>query len=150
MCLATSKNFLLVLYDAQKNRILLPCTRDLLISRETMQRHFFFFSILHHLSPVILANAAVSVFLLLHNSSFNFHCYAQREATPTQKSAQNLNGSCDVSRLLARKITKGIHSCKPASLNCPTGTVLFSLRPGGSFSVQCKYFKLRRFWHCLR
>ena len=28
---------------------------------------------------------------------------------------------CDLSRLLARKITKGNHSCKPASLNCPIG-----------------------------
>ena len=38
-------------------------------------------------------------------NGFNFHCYTQHEAMPTQKSA------------LARKITKGIHSCKPASPN---------------------------------
>ena len=29
------------------------------------------------------------------------------------------SGSCDLSRHLARKITNGIHSCKPASLNYP-------------------------------
>ena len=28
------------------------------------------------------------------------------------------SGRCSLSRLLARKITKGIRSCKPASLNC--------------------------------
>ena len=36
---------------------------------------------------------------------------------PTQKSAQKW--CCDLSRLLAWKITKGIHSCKPALLNRP-------------------------------
>ena len=76
------------------------------------------FSILHHLSPVILANAAVVAFILLRNSRFNFQCYTQREATPTHKSARKWR--CDLSRLLARKIRKGIHSCKPASLNRPT------------------------------
>jgi len=44
-------------------------------------RHFF--SILHHLSPVILSNATALPFVLLHNSRFNFHCYPQHEATPT-------------------------------------------------------------------
>ena len=29
------------------------------------------------------------------------------------------SGSCDLSRLLARKITKGVHSCKPASPSNP-------------------------------
>ena len=47
-----------------------------------------FFFILHHLSPVIFANATIMAFLLLRNSTFNFHCYTQREATPTQKSAR--------------------------------------------------------------
>ena len=57
-------------------------------------------------------------FVLLRSYRFNIYCYAQREATPTQKSARK--GRCDLSRLLARKITKGIHSCKPASLNRPS------------------------------
>ena len=90
-----------------------PRTRDLLISQNTTQRHFF--SILFSLSPVIFATATVMAFVLLRNSSFNFHCYTQREATPTQKSARKWR--CDLSRLLARKITKGIYSFKPASLN---------------------------------
>ena len=51
-----------------------------------MQRHFIF--TLHHLSKVIFATSKVLAFVLLHNSSFNFHCYTQREATPTQKSAR--------------------------------------------------------------
>ena len=75
----------------------------------------------HPLSPVISATATVLAFVLLHNSRFNFHCYTQREATPSQKSARK--GHCDLSRLLAREVTKGIRSCKPASLNRPIGPV---------------------------
>ena len=89
-------------------------TCDLLVSKKTMQRHFF--STLHPLSTVIFANAAVLAFVLIRDSRFNFHCYTQREATPTQKSARKLR--CDGSRL-TRKITKHIHSSKPASLNRP-------------------------------
>ena len=40
---------------------------------------------LHPLSPVIFATATVVAFVLLRNSRFNFHCYPQRETTPTQK-----------------------------------------------------------------
>ena len=92
-----------------------PQTHDLLVSpkNDTKTR----FSILHPLSLVIFATATVVVFVLLCNSRFNFHCYKQRETTPTQKSAWKWH--CNLSQLLARKITKGIHSCKPASLNCP-------------------------------
>ena len=90
-------------------------THDLLVSQKRTQRHFF--STLHPLSPVIFATAIVVAFVLLHNSRFNLHCYTRREAMPTQKSTRKW--SCDLSRLLAWKITKGIHSCKPASLNCP-------------------------------
>ena len=75
------------------------------------------FSTLHPLSPVILATATVVAFVLLHNARFNFHWYTQREATPTQKSARKWH--CDLLWLLTWKITKGIHSCKPASLNRP-------------------------------
>ena len=62
-----------------------PRTRDLLVSRKTMQRHFF--STLHPFSTVIFATATVLAFVLLRDSRFNLHCYTQREATPTQKSA---------------------------------------------------------------
>ena len=93
-------------------------TRDLLVSQKTTQRHFV--STLHHLSAVNFAAATVLAFVLLRNSRFNFHCFTQREATPTQKLARKQR--CDLSRLLARKITKGIHSCKPASLNRPIHT----------------------------
>ena len=61
-------------------------TRDLLVSQKMTQRHFIF--TLHPLSMVIFATATVLAFVLLHNSSFNFHYYTQREATPTQKLAR--------------------------------------------------------------
>ena len=85
-------------------------------SAKKRRRHFFS-PTLHRLSPVIFATATVVAYVLLRNSRFSFHCYTQCEATPTQKSARRWR--CDLSRLLARKITKGIHSCKPASLNRP-------------------------------
>ena len=46
------------------------------------------FSTLHPLSLVIFATATVVAFVLLRNSRFSFHCYTQRVATPTQKSAR--------------------------------------------------------------
>ena len=94
-----------------------PRNCDLLVNQKTMQRHFF--PTFHPLSPVLFATATVVAFVLFRNYRFNFHCYTQREATPTHKSAQKWR--CDLSRLLAQKITKGIHLCKPASLNRPIG-----------------------------
>ena len=87
------------------------------------QRHFLF--TLHPLSTIIFATATVLAFVLPRNSNFNFYCYTQREATPTQKSARKC--AANLSRLLSRKITKSIHSSKPTSLNRPT--VSLSLRP---------------------
>ena len=114
MCLATSNNLLLVLQDAPK-LIFSPTNSRSSCQPKNNARTLF--STLQLLPLVIFANAAVVAFLLLRISSFNFHCYTQREATPTQKSARKCR--CDLSRLLARKITKGIHSCEPASLNRP-------------------------------
>ena len=71
------------------------------------------------------ANATITAFFLLRNSTFNFHCYTQREAMPTQKSARKRR--CDLSRLLARKITKGIRSCKSALPNRPILILLLLL-----------------------
>ena len=71
----------------------------------------------HPPSLVIFATATVVAFVMLHNSRFNFYCYTQHEATPTHKSAWKW--CCDLLWLLAWKITKGIHSGKPASLNRP-------------------------------
>ena len=45
------------------------------------------FSTLYHLSPIIFAPATVVAFVLLHSFRLNFHCYTQREPTPTQKLA---------------------------------------------------------------
>ena len=78
-----------------------PRTRNLLVSQKTTQR---LFPTLHPLSPVSFAIATVVAFVLLRNSRFNFRCYAQREATPTQESARKWR--CDLSRLLVRKITR--------------------------------------------
>ena len=94
---------------------LFPWTRDLLVSPKTTQRHFL--STLHPLPQLFFAIAAVVAFVLLCNSRFSFHCYTQWEAKPTQKSARKWH--CNLLRFLAWKITKGIHSCKPASLNRP-------------------------------
>ena len=67
-------------------------TRDLLVSQKTMQSPFF--STLHPLSTVIFVTATILAFVLLRNSRFNFHCYTQREATPTQKSARKCAATC--------------------------------------------------------
>ena len=75
------------------------------------------FSTLHYHALVIFATVTVVAFVPLHNSRFNFHCYTLCEAMPTQKLAQKWH--CNLSWLLAWKITKGILSCKPASLNRP-------------------------------
>ena len=98
-----------------------PQTCDL-VSQKMTQRHFF-----HPPSPFPgnFCNTTVVAFVPLCNSRFNFHCYTQHEATPTQKSAQKRR--CDLSQLLAQKITKGIHSCKPASLNRPIGSMHFDV-----------------------
>ena len=89
---------------------LFPRTRDLLVSQKTTQRHFF--STLHPRTPVIFVTATGVAFVLLRNSTFNFRCYTQSEATPTQRSTRKWR--CDILR-------KRLHSCKPASLNRPIG-----------------------------
>ena len=61
-------------------------TRDLLVSQKMTQRHFI--STLYPFSTVIFATATVLAFVLLRDSRFNFHCYTQREATLTQRSAR--------------------------------------------------------------
>ena len=81
MCLATSNNLLLMLYDAPKQ--IFPWNCDFLVSQKITQT---FFS--DPPSPLICTTATVVVFVLLRTSRFNFHCYTQREATPTQKLAQ--------------------------------------------------------------
>ena len=109
LCLATSNNLLRELQDALKSRSSGQPKNN--------AKTLLFFPTLHPLSTVIFATATVVAFVLLRNSRFNFHSYTQREATPTQKSDRKWR--CDLLQLLARKITKGIHSCKPASLNSP-------------------------------
>ena len=82
MCLATNKNLLLMPEDGKKI-IFSVNSQSSGYPKNDAKTPFF-----HHLSPVIFANATIMPFLLLHNSMFNFHCYTQREATPTQKSAR--------------------------------------------------------------
>ena len=96
-----------------------------------------FFSTLHPLSLVIFATAIVVAFVLLRNSRFNFHCYTQREAMPTQNWARKWH--CNLSWLLVWKITKGIHSCKPASLNRPI-RVLLQIRYIAGLKVKHNFF----------
>ena len=66
---------------------LIPWTWDLLVSQKQQQKRHFF-PTLDPLSLVIFATATVLAYVLLRDSRFNFHCYTQREATPTQKSAR--------------------------------------------------------------
>ena len=68
-----------------------PHTRNLLAGQPGNYAKtllLFFIPILHHLSPVIHANATVVATVVLRNSRFRFHCYTQREPTPTQKSVR--------------------------------------------------------------
>jgi len=104
MCLATSSNLLLVLWDAPK-RIF---STNSCSSGQPKHDPKTLFSTTHPLSPVFFATAKVLAFVLLRNSRFSFHCYTQREATPAQKSARKWLR--DLSRLLAWKITKLGHS----------------------------------------
>ena len=82
-------------------------------AKKTMQRHFF--CTLHPLSMVIFATATVLAFVLLRDSRFNFHCYTQREAMPTQKSARKCTAT-------------SIHSSKLASLNHPIGARVYNTK----------------------
>ena len=110
----TSNNLLLVLQDGKKRIFFHELAIFWLADKRCKDT---FFPILRHLYPVIFAITTIMAFLLLRNSTFNFHCYTHCEATPPQKSARKWH--CDLSGLLAWKITNGIHSCKPASLNRP-------------------------------
>ena len=85
VCLAISSNLLLVLLDAPKRIFFYELA--IFWSAKKRRKDTFFFT-LHPLSTVIFATATVLAFVLLRDSRFNFHCYTQREATPTQKSAR--------------------------------------------------------------
>ena len=84
MCLEISNNLLLDLCDAPKCIFFYELT----IFWAAKQRCKDSFSTLNPLSMVIFATATVLACVLLCNSRFNFHCYTQREATPTQKLAR--------------------------------------------------------------
>ena len=113
MCLATSHNLLLILEDTPKQKYLFHEIAIFWSAKK--RRKDTFFSHPSFPFPSNFCNSTVVAFVMLRNSRFNFHCYTQREATPTQKSARKWH--CNLSWLLVWKITKGIHSCKPASLN---------------------------------
>ena len=87
MCLATSSNLLLVLQDGKNNNnVFFTRTRDLLVSRKTMQRHFS-----PHSSSPFPCNFCKRNSNGIFNDSqswFSFHFYTQRELKPTQKSAR--------------------------------------------------------------
>ena len=86
-------------------------TRDLLGSQKNDAKRLF--STLHPLSTVIFAIATVLAFVLLRDSRFNFHCYTQHAATPTQKSARKCSAtSC-------AKDYKAHSPCKTTLLNHP-------------------------------
>ena len=82
MCLATSNNLLFVVGSASW------LTKTHFSGQPKNDAKTLFSPTLHPLSPVIFATATVLAFVLHRSSRFNFHCYTQREATPTQKSAR--------------------------------------------------------------
>ena len=103
-----------------------PRTHDLLVSlkrkrkkrkkeKKKTQRHFF--STLHPLFPVIFATATVLAFVLLLNSRFNFPCYTRRRM---QRLLRYRPGSvsCDLSRLLARKIKRTLTCANQLRWKC--------------------------------
>ena len=60
------------------------------------QNTFFYELAIFWSAMVIFATATVLIFVLLHDSRFNFHGCTQREATPTQKLARKCAAtSCD-------------------------------------------------------
>ena len=62
-------------------------------------------------------NTTVVVYVLLRSSRFSPFIVMHSVIRYLLRNLPG-SGSCDLSRLLARKITKGIHSCKRASLSC--------------------------------
>ena len=78
---------------------------------ETMQT--LFSPTLHHLSPVIFANTTVVVFVLLHNSWFNFHSYTRHEPTPNQKSRPEVAAATFRDFLLKRLQRAFTHANQP-------------------------------------
>ena len=113
-----------MLLDAQKKCIFFH-KLTIFWSARNRRKDSFYFHILHHLSPVSLADATAVAFVLLHSCRFNFHVMHSMNQRLFRNRLRS--GSCDLSQLLARKIMKGIHSCKPASLNCPTWPSLIVL-----------------------
>ena len=87
--------------------------------KQTTQRHFFSPPSIPF--PRYFLQLQQYLHLYCFVILFIFHCYTQREATPTQKLARKCAATS--SRLLARKITKRIHSSKPASLNRPIESI---------------------------
>ena len=75
--------------DSEFANFTLPTTlKAFFETRSQNDAKTLFFFTLHPLSTVSFATATVLAFVLLLDSRFNFHCYTQREATPTQKSAR--------------------------------------------------------------
>ena len=112
MCLATSSNLLRVLQDAPELHFFHILT--IFWSAEKQCKDTF----LHPPSPFPCTFCNCNSGSICIASQFYFHCYIQSKAMPAKKLAWKW--CCDLSRLLARNITKGIHLGKPALLNCPT------------------------------
>ena len=73
---------------------------------------------------------SIMAFALLHNSGFNFHCYT------AWSNAYSEIGPEVTLRLFAQKITNGIHSCKPASLNRPMRE--YALKVDSGRKIPCR------------
>ena len=74
------------------------------------RRKHIFSPTLHPLYTVIFATATVLAFVLLRDSRFNFHCYTQREARHTQKSARKCAATYNMVHLLSYSPPVRFHS----------------------------------------
>ena len=116
-------------------------TRDLLVSQKTTQRHFFF----HPPSPFHSNFCNCNSIGICTASRFKVQLPLLYTVWSNTYSEIGLEVRCNLSQLLAQKITKHIHSSKPALLNRPIDICVllsFSL----SFSVSVT---LRRSFLCL-
>ena len=119
MCLEISNNLLLVLSDAPKRIIYFLFFYELAISWSAPKRRKDTFC-----SPSI----PFPRYFLQLQQYWHLYCFAILVSTSTvihnAYSEIIPEVRCDLSRLLARKITKCIHSSKPASLNRLIGPCL--------------------------
>ena len=116
--------------------VFFPRTRDLLVSRKTTWIHFFPRPPSPFLCNFCKRNCSgicIASHFTLGSTSIVIHSVKQR-----LRNRQEVAATTDLSWLTARKITKRVYSCKPASMNCPIGYGYWTrvLNPLSLYSVE--------------